>query len=140
MQRGLVGSEMCIRDSFTTEFFKSTMLKSTLHSEAKSMAAEFMGEPTINLLRQYVSEEMKRFNKIVESLRSKHGKCLLSYNPPIPKFAIGQVLKREIRSKACFLDAINRNLSNQYKLFMIQLIFGIILILLLIFILFKLGH
>ncbi len=119
------------------DFYKSTMFKGKINSEAHLQIKVCYQDQANSLLVPYTTEEVPRFLRVVDNIVTGSGKSVAEHIPGIPHTAIGAVVLGEMRAKRCQLESMNKVLLNQKKAFMTMIMVAVLLFSLLVFIYFR---
>eukprot|EP01022_Parablepharisma_sp_SALTPOND_P014769 TRINITY_DN2043_c0_g1_i1.p1 TRINITY_DN2043_c0_g1~~TRINITY_DN2043_c0_g1_i1.p1 ORF type:complete len:996 (+),score=116.43 TRINITY_DN2043_c0_g1_i1:134-2989(+) len=111
------------------EFLKTTMLKGTIEKTGIDGANKILYNVTKPILEEYVSKEMLKFEKMLESKNAgKDG--IVNWTPKIENPVISQLIFKEFRKNAFNARELNRVIANQKKIFVIIMVMFVVLLLL----------
>eukprot|EP01022_Parablepharisma_sp_SALTPOND_P004096 TRINITY_DN1178_c0_g1_i1.p1 TRINITY_DN1178_c0_g1~~TRINITY_DN1178_c0_g1_i1.p1 ORF type:complete len:1183 (-),score=168.57 TRINITY_DN1178_c0_g1_i1:14409-17825(-) len=122
------------------EFIKSTVFQSKIDTETVEQPRALYKDKINPLLKEYVAEEMGRFDRLMENLANSKGNQVLAYSPVLPKTGMGTIVLNEVKAKASQLQSMNRILANQKKAFSIQLFIAAVFLLFLVYILLRIHQ
>eukprot|EP01022_Parablepharisma_sp_SALTPOND_P010792 TRINITY_DN1445_c0_g1_i1.p2 TRINITY_DN1445_c0_g1~~TRINITY_DN1445_c0_g1_i1.p2 ORF type:complete len:1125 (+),score=132.08 TRINITY_DN1445_c0_g1_i1:5163-8537(+) len=118
---------------FYVEFVKKTMFQGKIEKESKDQTTDLFIHKVQPFLAEYVKEENIKVQRLVESMGSNN--ALVLHTPPLPRSVVGSLILNDLRKKAHIAGTCNKIMENQRKMLFIQVTFGGVFIILLLFIL-----